>query len=788
MDQGTPGSLSPRKVLEATSSDQGQLSPRYSLSDDSIPQASVPGLHTAYALLQKQHRETLRKNGVLSNKVRILEKLLPKERCNREETMDDYMKGNCEVAACAGAGASNEDDTVAAELRARQGYISHLEKEVLRNTNIIARGNEEIQRLKRKCDEDEKVILKLQQEHENLKSDFEAVTETLASERELSQKKDEEIQKLKARLGREQQLVSQITSLTEKLHVYELGPVSNKDAEVNSLKSRLTIVDNELRSKDAEITSLKSRLNLAENELRQINVQCSNLNKQVIAKDNEVQGLKIKCRQYEIQVDINKKQSLKESSNVDEVDGDLVLLSQLLQKVADQKRELDVMHGQMHEQQQLIKAITEPKPQIEERGMAVGNSMHLCFQEDDRFNCHVDNYKHELAPSQPFYVEALSPRQGVVSQSPLTRRRSDRTEYRGPNASFTRTPSPRISDAVKPTGNRNIHSMVASEIPAKNFLAANVLDSRVDFSRNSLSNSRPSPAPPATTDRQRRGSGEYYNTSPRTISDQPSPVELPKNDISGIATRQLYNYAPCTKLPDNTQYLNLQCKQENLMRHSTNQIPNRMTQSAIHQRDLSDSSQEVCRYTQQTPLPLELAADTEARLENAHMYVNTSRPKQAPNYENITEVSSGNTKVATEHELEDYENQPQPYVNENPSASSHRNVRESERASPLRASSETRLVTLDPGLEDVSAVKICPSCTKEFSRLTMDAFQAHVYDCFDNGEAGPATIQASADEEDRICPMCSAAFPITIPQEIYEQHVFAHFGEEAMTDGFEMLS
>ncbi|KAH3703107.1 uncharacterized protein LOC127859823 isoform X2 [Dreissena polymorpha] len=87
----------------------------------------------------------------------------------------------------------------------------------------------------------------------------------------------------------------------------------------------------------------------------------------------------------------------------------------------------------------------------------------------------------------------------------------------------------------------------------------------------------------------------------------------------------------------------------------------------------------------------------------------------------------------------------------------------------------------------VAEVKICPSCNQEFSRLTMADFQVHVFDCFDQQDESPATLQAMGNDDDRTCPMCNDTFPSSISQEQYEQHVLAHFGEDPHIDNFEIV-
>jgi hypothetical protein len=96
-------------------------------------------------------------------------------------------------------------------------------------------------------------------------------------------------------------------------------------------------------------------------------------------------------------------------------------------------------------------------------------------------------------------------------------------------------------------------------------------------------------------------------------------------------------------------------------------------------------------------------------------------------------------------------------------------------------------------------VQVCPVCSGLFPRLSMDAFQSHVFDCFDNenggagDDDGPTTLQAAMAppappgcDEERTCPMCEAVFPGGVPQEQFEEHVQRHFSEDTV-DQFVVL-
>ncbi|KAK7092855.1 uncharacterized protein [Littorina saxatilis] len=91
----------------------------------------------------------------------------------------------------------------------------------------------------------------------------------------------------------------------------------------------------------------------------------------------------------------------------------------------------------------------------------------------------------------------------------------------------------------------------------------------------------------------------------------------------------------------------------------------------------------------------------------------------------------------------------------------------------------------------------CPVCGQDFSHFSMDDFQTHVFECFDDAEEanGPETLQAQQQITqgvcqrsgvlNKVCPMCEKEFPENVSQQFYEGHVQSHF--EEVTDHFELL-
>ena len=93
----------------------------------------------------------------------------------------------------------------------------------------------------------------------------------------------------------------------------------------------------------------------------------------------------------------------------------------------------------------------------------------------------------------------------------------------------------------------------------------------------------------------------------------------------------------------------------------------------------------------------------------------------------------------------------------------------------------------DAAAERHNSSHVCPVCSADFSHYSMDEFQTHVFECFDDSD-GPETLHAeqTVNSTDRICPMCSAVFPETVPQQEFETHVQTHF-EDGSATGFEVI-
>lgn len=425
-----------------------------------------------------------------------------------------------------------------------------------------------------------------------------------------------------------------------------------------------------------------------------------------------------------------------------------------------------------------------------------------------------------------------------LTPSPISRRHSEHGNYRGVDR--TQRTSPRVNDTILPTGNQNVTPMLAMETNQlqKRMELAGIVDTgnthynagrttspgeNVSDSRyvntvlsSSQDNANPRSPPlmnqppyaqqnPRSTNSPRTGIVheqyvspfvEMSNISPRNretvnvvnnpnISNNPSNSafiqagarpRLPPSGANNLIIQ--YDYTRVPKSP----------RQQNLA------LPNRMTQSEIMVRD-KPVENNVMTISVLDPLqPLDIPSSNNTRQSDYvmaethgighnvplpqldvitnHTYENQYREQyNGPDYENIYDA---NAHTETKRPIE--ENEDTVFVTANQLSD---------------INSITRAVQEEMGDGNVSAVKICPVCNDEFSRLTLNQFQMHVFECFDNVDESPATLQPVSgggnDDDDRNCPMCGDVFPLTIPQEAYEQHVLSHFGEDPTLERFEIL-
>ncbi|XP_012945347.1 uncharacterized protein LOC101859288 [Aplysia californica] len=86
---------------------------------------------------------------------------------------------------------------------------------------------------------------------------------------------------------------------------------------------------------------------------------------------------------------------------------------------------------------------------------------------------------------------------------------------------------------------------------------------------------------------------------------------------------------------------------------------------------------------------------------------------------------------------------------------------------------------VEPPRAHLNSDRICPVCSKDYSEVSMEDFQTHVFECFDD-ENTPETMRPEVSL-DRTCPMCNGKFSQEMSQQDFEAHVHSHFGEEVFT-------
>ena len=118
--------------------------------------------------------------------------------------------------------------------------------------------------------------------------------------------------------------------------------------------------------------------------------------------------------------------------------------------------------------------------------------------------------------------------------------------------------------------------------------------------------------------------------------------------------------------------------------------------------------------------------------------------------------------------------------------------------SPLEVNQTNQIQeTRDTLISEAGSVldRKCPVCGMDCSQISMDEFQTHVFECFDNTDdtsIAPETMQPQRTPEQtmmggsRVCPMCEKQFPESTSQQYFEGHVQSHFEEVA--EQFEVLN
>ena len=390
------------------------------------------------------------------------------------------------------------------------------------------------------------------------------------------------------------------------------------------------------------------------------------------------------------------------------------------------------------------------------------------------------------------YINNMLPGNTQV-HTPLTRRQSDRGNYSSQHL------SPRIDDTVKPT--QGITKMVAqvsqsgtrreSSSPALSPRArqeAEVQDVRTpDYRREN--------SPVLSPRIQHAAASTHYVTTANTRVKSPSPERV----NNGVLLNTSFTHEPDS--PRQRQHSPLEVAQSDFRTDAYNGARPRTYGSpspVIPRKDSYSSSpraQMPMRMTQSDVIlrersPNEVPFGMAQSVCDSRSF-NSIRRNDRDTSSNRNEMDNRNAKVMHESSCDrDYENV-------------YDNRRQTDVKRPLDEHEDTTFLTCQenydwcensntahPELpEKVSALKICPACNVECSRMTTEQFQLHILDCFDNPDETTPTMRpvSNVSDDDRNCPMCSAVYPLTVPQEAFEKHVLAHFEEEPNMDRFEII-
>ena len=414
----------------------------------------------------------------------------------------------------------------------------------------------------------------------------------------------------------------------------------------------------------------------------------------------------------------------------------------------------------------------DPYKEIDERGTAQGASLTPCYEEKP--SSHTSTYQNIEACVQPKSPNlSVSTSRQVYAKSGYSQPVNDQNDKmvieKEPQIAVNK-----ITDLVKPTGDTMIPKMRASEYVRPGLLGGYSVFDASESSKVPLSNLQND-----LSDLNRLNLGDN-NTSPRKARSS-SPEYTPNEPVGVLTTNRSVNYGARPRAqPSGIPQRNFQPTDAQFFQFSQPRLPERMTKSEIIVRDRVPIDQ-----MENQPISPGTHVENSNIMSRSHNYISMQdmnnvmrhhvpdRQADQHNYENVCQPSN---ERESESPNNDYDHSI--YVND--TSLTRLNRRVVEQTQP------------EEQTNSVSAVKICPVCNVEFSRLTMVQFQTHVFECFDNHDDPPMTLQPSSNnipsEDERTCPMCAASFPLTIPQETFEQHVLAHFGEDPQLDQFEMIN
>ena len=347
--------------------------------------------------------------------------------------------------------------------------------------------------------------------------------------------------------------------------------------------------------------------------------------------------------------------------------------------------------------------------------------------------------------------------------------------------------SAQIRETIVPTGNLNIKPMMANENIQPGVPAVNVADCFVASAGNVYIDTSPKPHRFRASDSDLSRLAGHDETVQRNNSSSLSPPGILARN------RDQHTYVNHGTRPKTADKLG---------------VPSRMTQSEVIYGNLSpnrEPTEDTTKYGSLNRSSYYPAANFNQKLENRPLNIPemSAMPNMVtiydkdPDYENVFQTDETEEKRP---EGTTRDNTRKIYENFAGLQTSDRNAQDDKAFVVIPSRNDlgnfgynpTQSTNTEQEPDRVNSLKICPACNREFSRLSTEEFQLHVYDCFDSNDDQPSTLQAPANvsvDEDRTCPMCGATFPMAIPQETYEAHVLAHFGEEApAVDRFEFVN
>lgn len=726
-------------------------------TDAEHDRASLNALKVAFNSLQGYHNEQAKKLFSLQRKYNLLQEFVHSINGNVDLGFLEQGYPQDQSSMAQAAGAYNES----------QGYgNAMLQRELMRNSQTLALSKQEILAREEKINEFDQQLKEYLKERERLHGDIEALSIVLEEKKAENIMKDinlrelhEKIEHLQTELDSKTDVTRENEHLRQRIELYERSGILNE--------------------RDSEKDELRVRLRKVQEECQRLHAVYEEQNRTLDAKDNEITRLHSQCKQFEIENSILRSQRNEGNDMVDS--GTNAELEKALELVKKQSNEIKALKSTALQQNNVIQELISKAKQsgmmktkeIRDTQIAEGESGHYFGDEFkiDRKSAFTRLGPQNVADSRPVRSEILSttPRYSIFPESgkPIGQR---------PVA----VSSPQIRESVVPTGNLNIRPMMANENLQPSVPAVNVADCLIAPAENVYIDPSPKPTRFRASDSDLSRLAGHNEAVQRNNSSSLSPP--------GILTRNRDQHA----------YVNHGAKPKTVDKLG---VPSRMTQSEVIYGNLSpkrEQTEDTTKFGSLTRSSFYPAANLTQKLENRPVHIpevnampNTIRLYDTePDYENVFQTDE------TEEKQPDGPQESNRIIYEN-----FADLRPSD-----RNKKDDRAYVVIPNRSDlgnfgynrvvqesdkVSSLKICPSCNREFSRLSTEEFQLHVYDCFDSNDDQPGTLQAPANvsqEDDRSCPMCGATFPMSIPQETYEAHVLAHFGEEAPVDRFEIIN